>query len=287
MDHRRKAALTACSNLLADKRRDDIDKLQSILEAEGLEVEASPCLFGCGGYTSGREKAEILNGLFRDPEMAFIFDVSGGDLANTVLPYLDYDAVRASRALFFGYSDLTTVMNAIYARAGKETVNWQVRNLVYDHAPEQLSLLREHILTDNLSPDLLEVQFLRGSRMRGRILGGNIRCFLKLAGTPYWPDLRGAILLLEALGSGPELTVTALQQYRQMGVFDQVQGIVLGTFTRMEEEGNGDLLRELVLEMTPPDLPVAQTRYIGHGTDARAVLIGREAVLREEGRDET
>ncbi len=27
--------------------------------------------------------------------------------------------------------------------------------------------------------------------MEGIVVGGNIRCLLKLAGTPYWPDMRG------------------------------------------------------------------------------------------------
>lgn len=34
--------------------------------------------------------------------------------------------------------------------------------------------------------------------MQGIVVGGNIRCLLKLAGTEYWPDMNGKILLLES-----------------------------------------------------------------------------------------
>lgn len=40
--------------------------------------------------------------------------------------------------------------------------------------------------------------FLRGTRMEGTVLGGNIRCLLKLAGTQYWPDLPGNFCSLNA-----------------------------------------------------------------------------------------
>ena len=59
---------------------------------------------------------------FCDPHIDAIFDVSGGDLANEVLPELDYQVAAQSRATFWGYSDVTTVINALHTRAGKASV---------------------------------------------------------------------------------------------------------------------------------------------------------------------
>ena len=112
--------------------------------------------------------------------------------------------------------------------------------------------------------------------MRGKVLGGNIRCFLKLAGTPYWPDLNGAILLLEAYSGGVMKMTTYLHQLKQIGVFDKINGILLGTFSEMEDKQLRPTIPELVQSIVPPTLPVAVTRYIGHGTDARSIVIGRE-----------
>ena len=275
MNYKRKAALCACSDFLDPGRTADIERLRLILEAEGVHVEMSPLLYGSGGHDMGQKKADTVNAYFCDPEMDYIFDVSGGDLANTVLGYLDYEAVRASRALFFGYSDLTTVLNAVISKTGRETVNWQVRNLLYDHAQEQLDFFREFILKDRLGSYLPKVRFVRGEKMAGRILGGNTRCFLKLAGTPYWPDLSGAVLLLESYGGGPNQMATALQQYSQMGVFEQAGGVLLGTFTQMEDEELKPSIEELVLEIVPDEVPVAKTVQVGHRTDAKAVMLGR------------
>lgn len=275
-----KAALVACSDPMLLYQKDDIIQLKKMLEEEGLEVVVSPHLFDSVGNLSANDKADDLMGYFCDCGMDFIFDVSGGDIANSVLQESDYDTIRESNAVFYGYSDLTTVLNAIYTQSGRETVNYQVRNLLYDHAETARVYLREHILTGNITGNDLECKFLRGDAMKGRVLGGNIRCFLKLAGTPYWPDLNGAILLLEAYSGNVMKMTTYLHQLKQIGAFEQVSGILLGTFSEMEKKRYNPTIEELVLSIVPPKLPIAVTRYIGHGTDARAIIIGKEYDLR-------
>lgn len=274
-----KAALVACSDPMLLYQKDDIERLKVLMEKEGLEVTISPYLFECFENLSAKDKADDLMGYFQDPEMDFIFDVSGGDIANSVLQELDYGTIRESKAVFCGYSDLSTVLNAIYAKTGHETINFQIRNLLYDHAETARVYFKRNILAGKVSEQDLECQFLRGDAMRGRVLGGNIRCFLKLAGTPFWPDLYGAILLLEAYSGNVMKMTTYLHQLRQIGVFEQVNGILLGTFTEMENKRFSPTMAELVQSIVPGSLPIAATRYVGHGTDARAIVIGREYVL--------
>ena len=274
-----KAAFVACSDPMLLYRQDDIERLKKLLEKEGLEVEISPFLFEHFENISEKDKADNLMEYFRDTEMKFIFDVSGGDIANSVLQHLDYDAIRESKAAFCGYSDLTTILNAIYAKTGRETINFQIRNLIYDHAQSAQEYFRNNILSEKMCKEDLEIRFLRGDTMRGKVLGGNIRCFLKLTGTPYWPDLNGAILLLEAYSGGVMKMTTYLHQLKQIGVFDRVNGILLGTFSEMEDKQLKPTMPELVQSIIPPTLPVAVTRYVGHGTDARAIVIGREYEL--------
>lgn len=275
-----KAALVACSDPMLLYQRDDIERLKMLLEKEELEVVASPYLFERFENLSEKDKADNLMGYFRDSEMNFIFDVSGGDIANSVLQQLDYDAICVSKATFYGYSDLTTILNAIYTMTGRETVNFQIRNLIYDHGEEAQSYFKGNILAGNVTEGDLEYRFLRGDIMSGRVLGGNIRCFLKLAGTPFWPDLNGAVLLLEACSGGVMKMTTYLHQLKQMGVFDKINGILLGTFSEMEDKQFRPTMEELVQAIVPSMLPIATTRYIGHGTNARAVVIGREYELR-------
>ena len=272
-----KIALAACSDPVSPDSMNDIYKVIEKLRASGVDAELIPAFFEPDHSPEKRGRA--LNACFRDPQVDYIFDVSGGDLANQVLPYLDFDAIRESHTVFVGYSDLTTVINAIIARTGRLAVNYQIRHILSEHGDEQMDYLLNTILADRISPRDLECRFIRGSRMSGRVLGGNIRCFLKLAGTPYWPDPDHAILLLESLRGRSYQMLTQLAQYGQMGVWDKISGILLGTFTKMEESMKEPPMAELVLQNIPPELPVAETRFIGHYTDARAIVLGRETVI--------
>ena len=122
---KKKAALVACSDPISQGRLTDINQVADFLQNQGLDV-ILPDTFFAQFSMNPALKAKSLMDCFRDPEMEYIFDVSGGDLANAVLPYLDYDAIRNSNAVFYGYSDLTTIINAIIAKTGKGAVNYQI-----------------------------------------------------------------------------------------------------------------------------------------------------------------
>ena len=116
--------------------------------------------------------------------------------------------------------------------------------------------------------------------MSGIVVGGNIRCLLKLAGTEYWPDTEDKILLLESYSGNVPRIAAYLSQLKQMGVFEKVQGVLLGTFTEMDSEGYLPTVWELLREYVKEDLPVAVTKEIGHGTDSKAILIGEMLTLK-------
>lgn len=274
----KKAAITACSNALQPQYRSQIGELSAFLRSIGIETELSGCIYSEGVFSgTPRERAEELMRMFRDPEIEEIYDVSGGDVANQVLEELDYEAIAASKATFWGYSDLTTVINAIYTMTGKESVLYQVRNLVRGNwAALQRERFRDREVL--LRPAFT---FVQGSAMEGVVVGGNVRCFLKLAGTRYFPDLQGKILLLEALGGGVAQIATYFAQLRQMGAFEKVNGVLLGTFTAMEKEQCVPDAVSLIREVCCGEVPVAKTSEIGHGHDSKAIVIGRK--LKVEG----
>lgn len=120
----------------------------------------------------------------------------------------------------------------------------------------------------------IETEFVQGDSMSGVLVGGNIRCFLKLAGTRFFPPLEGKLLLLEALGGEVPQMVTYLSQLKQLGAFEKVNGVLLGTFSMMEAKGAVPDILELVRWYAGTELPIARTREIGHGMDAKAVRIG-------------
>ena len=276
-----RAGIVCCSNGQSPQAEKTLENLREYLSGIGLEPVFTEYIYQKNSVFSGkaRQRAESLMRFYRDPEISVIFDISGGDLANEVLPYLDYDVIASSGKEFWGYSDLTTVINAIYARTGKSSVLYQVKNLVSAEGASRQAAFENTLLKGGSDLYDISVRFLQGKQLEGILIGGNIRCLLKLAGTQYWPDMSGKVVLLEALGGDVPKMATYLSQLNQLHVFDQISGVLLGTFTEMEKNGYAPSVEKLIKQYVNEKTPVAKTREIGHGKDAKAVRIGAEIVL--------
>lgn len=296
-----KIVLTACSDARKETDRDEIEKLKALLTGYGLKVYQSRYLYD--DKAAGKEKASELSAFFSDKDITSVFDVSGGNVANELLPYLDYEAIADSPAVFWGYSDLTTIINAIYAKTGKASMLYQVRHLIENEDRQRefvsyMGLSQEsqdschgksegcHEKSEDIVISSREKQFtnsgyhfLQGGEMSGVLVGGNLRCFLKLAGTDYMPDLTGKVFLMEALGGDIYSARTMLACMEQLGVFRKINGIVVGTFTSLMRDGQYDEFLSLIKKCVTQDLPVAVTGDIGHGRDAKGILVGKEIRL--------
>lgn len=278
-----KVAIVCCSNGQRQSDKEKIEHLKNTLLKLGLVPVFGDHIFEedsvFGG--SGKERAQSLMQFYMDKEIQAIFDISGGDIANEILPYLDFQTIAESDKMFWGYSDLTTIINAIYAKTGKKSVLYQIRNLIYDASETQIADFESTVLegTDRLFS--FGCEFVQGEYVQGIVTGGNIRCLLKLAGTEYWPDMTGKVLMLESLHGAVPQMVTYLNQLEQIGVFKKVSGILLGTFTEMEEKNCFPTMTELVKKYAGKKIPILKTREIGHGSNSKGIVIGEELLRKK------
>ena len=124
-------------------------------------------------------------------------------------------------------------------------------------------------------------KFIKGNYMEGTIIGGNIRCFLKLVGTEYMPSFNNKILFLEALSGDINKISTFLAQYKQIGAFSKINGLILGTFTEMEKTYSDIEIKDYFLEkLKEYSFPIVKTSELGHGSDSKAIPIGKKAILK-------
>lgn len=270
----KKIGIAVCSNSLSASSSEYVEKLETILREAGLQPVFSPYIYNdeYKPRINGFQRAEALMELFSNSEISCIFDISGGDIANEVIPYLDFNLIKGSKKTFWGYSDLTTIVNSIYSRTGSSAVLYQIRNIA--ECDERRKDFFDFIHNSEERLFDFPYEFVKGESMSGIVVGGNIRCFLKLAGTNCFPDLNGKILLLEAFGGGTMQMITYFSQLKMLGAFEKINGIVLGTFTKFEESQSSKAIISLI-EQFSGNVPIVKTRFIGHGVDSYAVKIGQ------------
>ena len=277
-----KIALVVCSNGKNIEDKDRLEKLESILVEMGLVPIFTKYIYKdkFGRGAKAQVRAEELMSFYENKEIKAIFDISGGDIANEVLDYLDYDVIKRNYKPFFGYSDLTTVLNALGSQTNEMNFLYQILNII------ESTVIRDSFENTFMKNEqtLLDVKwkFLQGSSIEGEMIGGNIRCFLKLAGTKYFPEVENKVLFIEGLGTSIEGLVTHLAQLKQIGVFDKISGLLIGTFTKIEKEISVEELFELIQEYIPSSLAVAKTHEVGHAKDSKILKIGEMMNIKNE-----
>lgn len=84
----------------------------------------------------------------------------------------------------------------------------------------------------------------------GEILALNFNTLMSAAGTPYWPDFKGKILLLEDMEAPLSRTERHLQQLKFTGAFEEIQGLLIGKPENYNQEGAlfnyDDLFKEII-----------------------------------------
>jgi muramoyltetrapeptide carboxypeptidase LdcA involved in peptidoglycan recycling len=240
-----------------------------ILRERGFEVEFGACLDGSSHVSaSAAERAAELMRMLLDPGIAAVVPPWGGETAIDLLPLLDFDALAAAEPTWLvGFSDLTTLMLPLTARAGIATLHggnlmdtpyvvrpplldWiEVAGLAHGSTFRQSSagVYRTTGWDDWVSdPAISEYSFdgTGGWRrlddgpasldLRGRIVGGCIETIHPLAGTPYG-DLEavraagdGLLVYVEAAEDNAFSICRALHGMRLAGFFDGASGILVG-----------------------------------------------------------
>jgi len=277
-----KIALVVCSNGKNTEDKDRLENLENTLVEMGLVPVFTKYIYRdkYGRAASPQLRADELMSFYRNNEIKAIFDISGGDIANEILEYIDYEVIKENYKPFFGYSDLTTVLNSLVRKTDKINYLYQILNIIENEeirkSFENTFLKKQNSLFD------VNWKFLQGTKIEGEVVGGNIRCFLKLAGTEYFPKVENKVFFIEGLGTSIEGLITHLSQLKQLGVFDKISGLLIGTFTKIEKEISLEELFELVQEYIPSSLAVAKTQEIGHAENSKAFKIGEKIQIKNE-----
>lgn len=99
------------------------NRAKAYLKQQQFELQPGRLTEQYDYYRSGSilERADELNELIRDPQVRCIISTIGGTNSNALLPYIDYEALRADPKIIIGYSDMTAILLGIYAQIGLVT----------------------------------------------------------------------------------------------------------------------------------------------------------------------
>jgi muramoyltetrapeptide carboxypeptidase len=226
-------------------------------------------------YVAGSDARRLaeLTAALSDPGIRAVFCARGGYGATRLLSKLG-TAVPGAPKLLIGFSDITALHSWLQSQ-GRASIHGPVLTQLGRLPPESPERLFTLLESAAPAPPLEGTDSYVSGTAEGPLLGGNLSVLTRLLGTPFLPQLDGAILLLEDQGERPYRLDRMWTHLHQAGVFARVRGIALGTFTTCEEAGaaytSADVLRELAAES---GVPCAAGFPIGHGDVNEPVPLG-------------
>lgn len=106
---------------------------------------------------------------------------------------------------------------------------------------------------------------LRAGQAAGPLGGGNLCLLASLVGTPWAPDLRGRVLVLEDVGEAPYKVDRMFTQLRLAGALAGVVGLVLGDFTGVSPAQAAEIEGFFARQAAALGVPAAAGLPVGHG----------------------
>jgi muramoyltetrapeptide carboxypeptidase len=251
----------------------------------GFEVVVPPEAFAAAGFLAGpdAQRAALFNRLISDPAVDAVICARGGYGCLRILPHIDYDAAARDPKPVIGFSDVTALLWALYARAGLIGFHGPLVTTLADASAADRHLLRSAVMdAERLHLGFEDAVALRPGTARGPLAGGNLTTLCHLLGTPYAPVFRDHILFLEERGEAPYRIDRMLTQMRMAGCFEGMRGLVLGSFTDCGDEA--ELRRVLAEAFDDADGPILAGVGAGHGEANATLPLGAEVVLDADGR---
>lgn len=279
------------------------------LASLGLEVVFAPNTtdenWDYMGSTTVEKRVSDIHTAFSDKSVKAVLTIIGGFNSNQLLTHLDYDLIKNNPKIFCGFSDITALHGAIYAKTGLETYYGPhfsslgmkhgcdytfehfIKMLVTDGKDE---ITPSQVWSDDLwflDQEKREFEpnegywLIHEGSAKGTIIGGNLCTFKLLLGTSYRPEFKkDTILFIEDDEMSPLAEFERnLQALIYQPDFVNVKGLVIGRFQKASKVTREGL--EFIINTKPElkDLPVLANVDFGHTAPLLTIPLGGSATL--------
>ncbi len=288
------------SPILPELKKNFEQGVKTLEEEFGLKVKYTERIFDKYFYNAGTREARIkeFNEVWADPEVKMVLMSLGGHTANHLLDGIDYEMIKNNPKIFAGISDGTTLLNPIFTKTG--LITYHGPDLIFTFGQSMTQQIKENIWQTFFTNEEINLQAnknwvhqenseiknpgwrtVRSGKASGVLVGGHLGSLCDLINAGYSPEFEDKILFLEGTEEDFE-TDSQLTRLKLAGVFEKINGIILGWFEDFAGQGykNRRPVKDILLEVTKNyDFPILEISDLGHNVENYVFPIGAKAVL--------
>lgn len=288
------------------KNRDGMyTRAEDFLATQGFRVSFGRNVKAVERFETASVAARLqdLHDAYADKRVKAIIALEGGYAANALLPHIDWALVQSNPKPLIGFSDITVLLNGIYAQTGfinylgplfstlgrPKVADYSRNNLISvltKIAP--LDLVKSKRWESSPKKPLVKTRswrVLQPGEAEGVIVGGNLGSFYLLQGTPYQPRFdRPMILVVEdddepgRFGSAREFDRRLESVLQLPGARENVTGLLIGRFQPTSGVKLTDVAY-IVRRLKLGGIPVVCDVDFGHTRPLLTLPVGGRAVI--------
>ncbi len=269
------------------------DKLKSgvkYLESKGYNVKLEESTASVWGYLAAtdEQRAREINENFEDPDVSAIICARGGWGSLRILDKLDYKLISKNPKALIGYSDITTLQLAIWKKSRVPSISGPMAAVeMAIEMPQMTEKYFWQLIENPKSESTIslsefnDIEYLQEGSCQGTLIGGCLSLIAHQLGTPYMPDLENSILFVEDIGEDVYKMDRYLAHLKQVGIFEKIKGLVIGTFIDCEDDSKPNFtIKEVFSQyISAINGPVIFNFPYGHNMEKVSMPIGAEGKL--------
>lgn len=255
------------------------------------------------GTAEAAARAADLQAAYDDKSVKAIWCLAGGWSANELLPLLDWEVIRANPKPLIGYSDITVLLNAVYAKTGQiallgpnfSTIGAKFYEYTIDSLLDVLSGQASELkpsrqwADQDMKPRRSRPwRVMTEGRAEGVVIGGNLGSFYLLQGTPYQPRFdQNVILAIEDDDEAGKYSVhefdRRLESILQLSDARQhIKGVLVGRFQPSSKVTRPDLT-DIMSRKLGGTIPIISDVDFGHTFPQLTLPIGGKVMISGSG----
>jgi muramoyltetrapeptide carboxypeptidase len=240
------------------------------------------------------ERADEFNTFIRNPKVRMIISTIGGYSCNGIVDALDYAALSADPKIIVGYSDITPILLAVYAKTGLITFHGPTLLAEIAEFPDLLPMTKgsflntlmksvpaglivpaqewtDEFLAWDMQDDRARImnksegwRWVKSGAGTGTLLGGNLESMRGIAGSTYWPNFKNAVFMWETISTNIDQIDQSITHLEMLGVFDEMKAMLVGRPFRGSARFEVEWRTYLSERFCAYDVPIVADVDLGH-----------------------
>jgi len=269
--------------------RDVVLKAVEILKASGFKVVLGENVFRQNGCFAGsdQERLSDLQHATDDPVVRAVFCSRGGYGISRIIDRVDFSSLKKNPKWYVGFSDITVLHLWLNRLCGLVSLHAEMP-LNYSNPKKTPESYTSVIKALKGEPETITWKSSRQATVsvRGPLIGGNLSLIYSLTGTPAEPDTEGSVLFIEEVGEYYYHLDRMMTSLRLTGKLNNLAALIVGGMEKIEHGSvtYNKSAEEIILDIAGHyNYPIIFNFPAGHISDNRAVYMGREAVVTQNG----